>query len=333
MNISDTEELSSQELVSVYKQMVFFRHFEERVNFAYTQQKFSGFCHLHTGQEALCVGIQKLLLKEDYVISGYRSHTQAIAKGIPSEQVFSELLGKESGCSKGRGGSMHMFSNTHRFLGGHGIVGAQAPIATGVGFKIKYNNEDNICVCYLGDAAMNQGQVFEALNMAAIWQLPVLFIIENNLYGMGTAISRTTSVKNLKDRALAFNIKNKQIDGMNVLEVYKQMKPIVEQVRKTKEPYLVESMTYRYKGHSVSDAATYRTKEEVKKFQEKDPILQLKLKIIADNISDEATLKLWDKEAKELVKKAQSFAEDAQNPEIEDLYLHVYKESKKDHEQ
>lgn len=315
-------------MITFYKDMLFYRRFEERVNLAYTQQKFSGFCHLHIGQEAVCVGIQYALLPEDYCISGYRSHTQAIAKGIPAKEVFAELLGKVSGCSRGKGGSMHMFSKEHRFLGGHGIVGGQAPLATGAAFKIKYNKENSIVVCYLGDAAMNQGQVFEVMNMAATWKLPVLFVIENNQYGMGTAIKRTTSIDHLYKRALAFDMKHSMIDGMNVLTVHTHVKRIVSEMRKTKEPYLLEINTYRYKGHSVSDPATYRTKEEVETFMQADPILQLKKDLLKFEFADDAKLQEWDKAAREAVKEAENFADESPQPEIGETWKHVFAEDK-----
>lgn len=313
-------------MIRFYKDMLFYRRFEERVNLAYTQQKFSGFCHLHIGQEAVCVGIQYALNPDDYCISGYRSHTQAIAKGIPAKEVFAELLGKVTGCARGKGGSMHMFSKEHRFLGGHGIVGGQAPLATGAAFKIKYNKENSIVVCYLGDAAMNQGQVFEAMNMAATWKLPVLYVIENNQYGMGTAIKRTTSVDHLYKRALAFDMKHSMIDGMNILTLHSHVKRIVADMRKTKEPYLLEVNTYRYKGHSVSDPGTYRSKEEVESYMQVDPILQLKGDLLKFEFADDNSLQSWDKEARELVKEAELFADQSPQPDKSETWKHVFAE-------
>lgn len=315
--------LDRDPMVEMYRNMLFYRRFEERANLAYTQQKFSGFCHLHIGQEALNVGVQACLQPDDYVISGYRSHTQAIAKGVPAANVFAELFGKATGCCHGKGGSMHMFSKEHRFFGGHGIVGGQAPLAVGIGFKINYENEQSIVVCYLGDAAMNQGQVFEAMNMAATWKVPVLFIIENNLYGMGTAIHRTTSVDQLYKRALAFDMKHEMIDAMNVLTVHEHMKSTVALVRKNKEPFLVEAMTYRYKGHSVADPGTYRTKTELEDYQKQDPILQLQAELTRLGIAEE-TFKAWDKEARELVKNAESVADAAPLPDDQELWANVF---------
>lgn len=311
-------------LVKMYKDMALFRRFEERVGLAYTKQKFSGFCHLHIGQEALAVGVQSALRDTDYMLSGYRSHTQAIGKGISPEAVMAELFGKVDGCCRGKGGSMHMFSKEHRFLGGHGIVGGQTPIAAGVGFSIRYRNEDDICVCYMGDAATNQGQFFEAMNMAATWDLPVLFIIENNKYGMGTDIRRTTSVDALWKRALAFDMAHSDVDGMNVVTVHEHVKAIVDQMRKDHKPYLLEALTYRYRGHSVSDPGTYRTKEEVEDYQKnRDPIMQLERFMTEQKLATEAEFKAWDNEAKERVKAAEEFADNSPNPPVEELWDHV----------
>lgn len=311
-------------LVSMHKEMCLFRRFEERVGLAYTKQKFSGFCHLHIGQEGLAVGVQSALRDSDYMISGYRSHTQAIGKGITPEAVMAELFGKVDGCCRGKGGSMHMFSQDKRFLGGHGIVGGQAPLAAGVGFKIRYSNENDVCVCYMGDAATNQGQVFEAMNMAATWDLPVLFIIENNRYGMGTDIRRTTSVDHLWKRAQAFDMAHSDVDGMNVLSVYEHVSALVEQMRKDKKPHLLEALTYRYRGHSVSDPGTYRTKEEVEDYQKnRDPIVQLERYLLDHKIASEEELKAWDKEAKERCKAAEEFADASPNPSVEELWDHV----------
>lgn len=311
-------------LVSMYQKMCLFRRFEERVGLAYTKRKFSGFCHLHIGQEALAVGVQETLRDTDYMISGYRSHTQAIGKGIAPGQVMAELFGKVDGVCRGKGGSMHMFSESRRFLGGHGIVGGQVPLAAGVGFAIRYRDEDDICVCYLGDAASNQGQFFEAMNMAATWDLPVLFIIENNKYGMGTDISRTTSIDHLWKRALSFDMEYSDVDGMNVIAVQEHVSGVVAAMRKHKKPHLLEALTYRYRGHSVSDPGTYRSKEEVEGYQKnKDPIKQLGAYLVEQKFADEEQLKTWDNEAKAAVKDAEAFGDQSENPPIEELWDHV----------
>lgn len=315
--------IDDQLLKDMYRQMLFYRRFEERVNLAYTKQKFSGFCHLHIGQEGLCVGVSRAMADSDYVISGYRSHTQAIAKGIKPEAVFSELFGKIDGCARGKGGSMHMFSKEKRFLGGHGIVGGQGPLAVGAAFASKYQETDDIVVCYLGDAAMNQGQVFEGMNMAATWDLPVLFIIENNRYGMGTDIKRTTSVDHLYKRALAFDMEHSQIDGMDCLKVYEHCQKIIQKMRKDKKPHLLEALTYRYKGHSVSDPGTYRSKEEVNEYMKIDPLTTMQEVLLKKKLADENELKAWDKEEKEKVKEAEKFADQSPIPADEEVWKHV----------
>lgn len=317
-------QLDKDLLVSMYKEMLFYRRFEERANLAYQKGKFSGFCHLHIGQEGVNVGVQRALRDTDYVISGYRSHTQAIAKGITPGAVMAELFGKATGACGGKGGSMHMFSAEKRFLGGHGIVGGQCPLAAGVGFAIRYSKSDDIIVCYLGDAAANQGQFFEAMNMAATWDLPVLYLIENNRYGMGTDIRRTTSIDHLYKRALAFDMDHSDVDGMDVVKIYEHVSKIVTNMRKEPKPYLLEALTYRYRGHSVSDPATYRTKEEVKKYQEQDPILKLGVLLNKEGIADEAKLKEWDKEVREQVKEAEKFADDSPKPDVAAAYTDVY---------
>jgi pyruvate dehydrogenase E1 component alpha subunit len=311
-------------LVSMYREMLLYRRFEEAANRAYTKGKFAGFCHLHIGQEAVCVGVQKALRDTDYMISGYRSHTQAMAKGIDPNAVMAELFGKRTGCAMGKGGSMHMFSNEKRFLGGHGIVGGQVPLATGVGFKIRYRNEDDICVCYLGDGAVNQGQFYEALNMAATWSLPVLYIIENNRYGMGTDFRRVTSVDHLWKRALAFDMDHSDVDGMNVLSVYDHVNTIVDGMRKSKRPYLLEAMTYRYRGHSVSDPGTYRTKEEVQSFQDNDAIKTLGDFMLKAGHVKQEQLDAWDAETKAQVKEIEATADAAPQPEDALAYEHVF---------
>lgn len=321
-----SSQLSPEEKISIYKEMLFYRRFEERVSIAYTKQKFSGFLHVHIGQEAVCVGVSRCVQADDAVISGYRSHTQAMAKGIPAKEVFSELLGKVSGCSRGKGGSMHMFSKKHNFLGGHGIVGGQAPIAVGSAFAQKYQEKGANTVCYLGDAAMNQGQVFEAMNMASTWELPVLFIIENNRYGMGTDIHRTTSIDHLYKRALAFDMDHSQADGMNVLSVYEHVKPIMESMRKDRKPYLLELLTYRYKGHSISDPATYRTKEEVLSYQQQDPISQLEKILSEEKSANTEDFTAWDKQIKQEVKNIEKYADESPRPDQAETWMHVYAE-------
>lgn len=318
--ISDNRELA----VSFYRQMLFYRRYEERVQVAYTKGKFSGFCHLHIGQEAVCVGIQSVLRDRDYVISSYRSHTQAIAKGIPAEEVMAELFGKATGCCRGKGGSMHMFSDQHRFYGGHGIVGGQVPLATGIAFKINYDNDDDVVVCYLGDAAINQGQVMEAFNMAVIWKLPVLFVIENNRYGMGTAIERTTAINRLTERAQGFAMASGQVDGMDVVAVHQTCKQLVDNVRHKKQPYLLEALTYRYKGHSVSDPATYRSKKELQQQQENDPLTKLGDTLLSMKILNPADVEEVTADIKQQMKEIENSADQAPELPTATIYEDVY---------
>ncbi len=310
--------------IDLYQKMLRYRLFEERVNLAYTKQKFSGFCHLHIGQEAVCAGIGACLTKDDYVIASYRSHTQALNKGISPEQVFAELFGKASGCSAGKGGSMHMFSREHRFMGGHGIVGSQVPIATGIAFAIRYRQEKLVAICYLGDGAMNQGQIYEAFNMASLWKLPVIFVIENNQYGMGTDYHRVTSVSEFTSRAPGFNLPWRVIDGMNVLTVYQEFLPIITEVRAKMLPYLVEMKTYRYLGHSVSDPATYRSKEELSHYRQNDPLSQMADYLKGKGFAREDEFEQWDNDIRAEINAAEVRAEAAAAPDEASVDEHVF---------
>ena len=310
--------------MSFYRDLLFYRRFEERVQVAYTQGKFSGFCHLHIGQEAVCAGVQAVLRKTDYVISGYRSHTQAIAKGIPALEVMAEMFGKATGCCRGKGGSMHMFSAARRFFGGHGIVGGQAPLATGIAFKINYRNEDDIVVCYLGDAAVNQGQVMEAMNMAMIWNLPLLLIIENNRYGMGTDIKRTTSIEKLCERANGFAMPAAQMDGMDVISTYLQTQEIASQVRKQKKPFLLEALTYRYRGHSVSDPGNYRTKAELEQYHKEDPITKLGGQLLTAGTVSEQEQRDIAAQIKQQLQEIEQQADAAELLPVEAIYEDIY---------
>jgi pyruvate dehydrogenase E1 component alpha subunit len=315
---------SSAQLVEFYKEMLLGRRFEEKCGQLYVQQKFSGFCHLYIGQEAVSTGCLNAIRKcQDYVIGGYRDHVQPMVLGMTPRAVMAELLGKVTGCARGKGGSMHMFSKEHRFLGGHGIVGGQAPLATGAGWKIKANKEDLVVLCYVGDAAINQGQFHEALNMAAIWNLPCIFIIENNLYGMGTAIKRTCALDSLADRAKGYNMDQAIVDGRDVEKTYTQMTEIIENVRKTSRPILIEIQTYRLRGHSMSDPGAYRTKEEVEREREKDCLAILKAKLLERKLAKEEDFEKWEEEVAEIVQDSVDFAEESPEPELSEIYEHV----------
>ena len=316
--------ISNQTLIDFYKQMLLGRRIEERIGQLYAQQKFSGFCHLYIGQEAVAVGCLNAIRKgQDYVISGYRDHVMPIILGMSPGEIVAELLGKVTGCVRGKGGSMHIFSEKLKFMGGHGIVGGQVPLATGAGWKIKYKKEDNVVLCYLGDAAINQGQFHEALNMAAIWDLPCIFIIENNLYGMGTAISRTCKLTSLADRAKGYNMRQAVIDGHNVVNTYTQMSEIIEETRRTSKPILVEAMTYRFRGHSVSDPGNYRTKEEVELERQKDCLLILKNILLEKKALKEIDFENIEDEINDQVEEAVTFAEESEEPPLDELYHHV----------
>ena len=315
---------TNEQLISFYKEMLLARRIEERTGQLYVQQKFSGFCHLYIGQEAVSTGTLNAIRKgKDYVIGGYRDHVQPMTLGMSGSTMLAELFGKSTGCARGKGGSMHMFSKELRYLGGHGIVGGQAPLATGVGFKIKYSKEDLVCLCYVGDAAINQGQFHEALNMAAVWNLPVIFIIENNLYGMGTAIRRTCALEVLADRAKGYAMDQAIVDGRNVINTYTQMTAIIENVRKTSRPILIEIQTYRLRGHSMSDPQAYRSKEEVEAERQKDCLNILKDELLKRKLAAEADFEKWEEEVADQVEEAVQFAEDSPEPTVDELWDHV----------
>lgn len=316
--------LSNEQLVAFYKDMLLARRFEEKCGQLYTQQKFSGFCHLYIGQEAVSTGTLNAIRKgQDYVISGYRDHVQPMTLGMEAKVVLAELFGKVTGCSRGKGGSMHMFSKDLRYLGGHGIVGGQVPLAVGAGWKIKYQKEDLVVLCFLGDAAINQGQFHEALNMAAIWKLPVIFIVENNLYGMGTAISRTCALNSLADRAKGYGMAQAVVDGHDVIKTYDSMYKIIENVRKTSEPILVEMMTYRFRGHSMSDPGNYRTKDEVEKERQRCPLVLLEQVLRNKKLAQDKDFEEWEEDVAAAVDDAVKFADESPEPELDELWKHV----------
>ncbi len=311
------------ELLDFYRQMLLIRRFEERAGQLYGMGMIGGFCHLYIGQEAVVVGIQAALQKTDSVITGYRDHGHMLAAGIPANAVMAELTGRQAGISKGKGGSMHMFSVEHGFYGGHGIVAAQVPLGTGLGFAHKYRGDGGIAVTYFGDGASNQGQVYESFNMAELWKLPVIFVIENNQYAMGTSVNRASSEDLLYRRGESFRVPGLQVDGMDVLAVRGAAQTAVEWVRAGKGPLLLELKTYRYRGHSMSDPAKYRSREEVQAMREKsDPIEQAKREIIEAGFADEAALKAIDKEVRDIVTAA-DFAEASPEPDAAELYTDV----------
>nr|WP_310497966.1 pyruvate dehydrogenase (acetyl-transferring) E1 component subunit alpha [Sandarakinorhabdus sp.] len=312
------------QLLDMYRQMVLIRRFEERAGQLYGMGQIGGFCHLYIGQEAVVVGMQAELDKGDSVITGYRDHGHMLACGIAPGVVMAELTGRAAGISHGKGGSMHMFSVEHGFYGGHGIVAAQVPLGTGLAFAHKYKNDGGIAVTYFGDGASNQGQVYESFNMAELWKLPVIFIIENNQYAMGTSVNRASSEDQLYRRGESFRVPGLQVDGMDVLAVRGAAKAAVEWVRSGKGPLLLEMKTYRYRGHSMSDPAKYRSREEVQAMREKsDPIEGLKKLILEGGHADEAVLKAIDREVRDQVAEAADFAESAPEPALSELMTDV----------
>ncbi len=318
----------AEELFKLYREMLLIRRFEEKAGQLYGMGLIGGFCHLYIGQEAVAVGIQHALTDKDSVITGYRDHGHMLVCGMDPRRVMAELTGRVTGYSKGKGGSMHMFAKEVRFYGGHGIVGAQVALGTGIAFAHKYKKDGGICVTYFGDGAANQGQVYESFNMAALWKLPVLYVIENNRYAMGTSTERHASTRELFQRGLAFGIPGAQVDGMDVLAVREKAIEAVNYVRAGNGPFVLEALTYRYRGHSMSDPGKYRTKEEVQEMRERhDPIDKLKALMIAEGIADEARFKEIDKEIRDICNEAARFAQDSPEPDPSELYTDVLIES------
>ena len=317
---------TKQDLISIYKEMLLLRRFEEKAGQLYGMGLIGGFCHLYIGQEAVAIGIIKAINLGDTIITSYRDHGLMLATGACPKSIMAELLGKATGCSKGKGGSMHMFDLEKGFYGGHGIVGAQVSLGTGLGFAHKYKENDCISVTIYGDGAGNQGQVYESFNMAKLWGLPVLYIIENNEYAMGTSVERASSIEDLYKKGESFGIAGKQVDGMDFFEVYEAVKEASDFIRKNKTPFLLELKTYRYRGHSMSDPARYRAKDEVEDYKKHhDPIISLKEYILKNNKNVEENLKNVEKEVKETVKESADYAQNSDEPSASELYTDVYK--------
>ena len=315
---------NKDELLEFYRQMLLIRRFEERAGQLYGLGLIGGFCHLYIGQEAVAVGLQSALeIGKDSVITGYRDHGHMLAYGIDPKVIMAELTGRYAGISHGKGGSMHMFSVAHRFYGGHGIVGAQVSLGAGLAFKHKYTGDGGVCLAYFGDGAANQGQVYEAFNMAELWKLPIIFVIENNQYAMGTSVNRSSAEDQLYKRGESFRISGLQIDGMDVLAVRGAAETALAWVRAGKGPILLELKTYRYRGHSMSDPAKYRSREEVQAVRDKsDPIEAVKRELAKAGAS-EADLKAIDTQIKAIVIEAADFAEQAPEPDPAELYTDV----------
>ncbi|MBY9067800.1 pyruvate dehydrogenase (acetyl-transferring) E1 component subunit alpha [Hyphomonas sp. WL0036] len=315
---------SKAEMLNYYREMLLIRRFEEKAGQLYGMGKIAGFCHLYIGQEAVVTGMQACLKEGDQVITGYRDHGHMLACGMDPNGVMAELTGRIGGLSRGKGGSMHMFSKEKNFYGGHGIVGAQVPLGTGLAFANRYRGNDNVSLAYFGDGAANQGQVYEAFNMASLWKLPVIYVIENNMYAMGTSVERHASETELYKRGISFEIEGEEVDGMDVLAVREAGEKAVKHARSGKGPYILEMKTYRYRGHSMSDPAKYRKREEVDDIRtHHDPIEGLKGQILELGHATEDDLKKIDNEIKAIVKEAADFSLESPEPDPSELWTDV----------
>lgn len=309
-----------------YESMLVMRRFEEKCGEMYIQQKIRGFCHLYIGQEALVAGAESAITKDDRVITAYRDHAHPIGRGMHPKYILAELLGKITGCSKGKGGSMHIFSKEYNFFGGHGIVGGQIPLGAGIAFADSYNSNGRVTLCYMGDGAVRQGALHEAFNMAMLWKIPVIFIIENNNYAMGTSVQRTSNVHDLYKLGLAYDMPSFQVDGMSCETVHEAIASAADRARKGEGPTLLEMKTYRYRGHSMSDPAKYRTKEEVEEYKRLDPIEQVITTMKENGWLDDKGIEAMEKKVEDLVNECVKFAEESPFPGPEELYKDVYAE-------
>lgn len=310
--------------VEMLAMMLLIRRFEERASHEYQAQKIGGFCHLYIGQEAVVTGVIAAARPDDYIITAYRDHAHALARGTSANACMAELFGKATGCSRGLGGSMHFFDKNHNMYGGHAIVAAHVPLATGMAFASKYRGEDRVTLCFFGDGAINQGAFHEALNLAGLYKLPIVFICENNLFAMGTSVERSTSLKEIVDRAEGYDMPGTVIDGMNFRHVRDKLAEVIRSIRKDPHPAFAEVRTYRYRGHSMSDPASYRTKEQLEKFRLDDPITRLRAQLTREEKLTNEQFDRMDKEAKETVLASVRFAEESPEPPLEDLYNYTY---------
>ncbi len=325
---SKSPAVNGDQLIAYYRDMLNIRRFEEKAGQLYGMGLIGGFCHLYIGQEAVVVGMTQAGTDDDSVITSYRDHGHMLACGMDPKGVMAELTGRRGGYSKGKGGSMHMFSREKKFFGGHGIVGAQIPLGTGLAFAHKYKEDNGVCHAYMGDGAVNQGQIYESFNMAALWDLPVVYVIENNKYGMGTSIERASSNVELSERGNAHDIPGQSVNGMDVLDVVEKGGAALEHARSGKGPMILEMKTYRYRGHSMSDPAKYRSKEEVQKMRkESDPIDNLRHTILEGGFATEDQLKDIDKEIKSIVTAAAEYAQQSPEPDESELYTDILKEA------
>ena len=321
----NNRKLTKSDAIEAYKKMLLIRRFEEKAGQSYGLGQIGGFCHLYIGQEAVVVGLQMCIRDGDQVITTYRDHGHMLACGMSPDGVMAELYGRTDGYSKGKGGSMHMFSKEANFFGGHGIVGASVPLGTGLAFSNKYKKNNAVTLTYFGDGAANQGQVYESFNMAKLWELPCIYVIENNRYAMGTSVQRSSAQKDLSQRGISFGIEGEQVNGMDIESVIDAGKRAVTKVRNNGGPYILEMLTYRYRGHSMSDPAQYRTRDEVKEVREhSDPIESLKNLIIENNFLTEDKLQVLNAEIKQVVDQSAQFAADSPLPDPSELFVDVY---------
>jgi pyruvate dehydrogenase E1 component alpha subunit len=309
-----------------YDLMLLIRRFEEKCAQLYGQQKIRGFCHLYIGQEAVVAGAMSCITKDDNMITAYRDHGHALACGISAREVMAELYGKQAGCSKGKGGSMHMFSKEHRFFGGHGIVGGQIPLGAGIAMAEQYRGTRNVCLCYMGDGAVRQGAFHETFNMAMLWKLPVIFICENNHYAMGTSVERTTNQPDIYKMGLAYDMPSMQVNGMSCEAVHEAMEQAVGLAREGSGPSFLEIKTYRFRGHSMSDPAKYRTKEELEAYKLQDPIEMVKTTMMEAGWYTESDFEQWEERILQQVQDSVEFAENAPYPDASELFEDVYEE-------
>lgn len=324
---SKKESLGKDTYLYWYESMLLMRRFEEKAGQLYIQQKIRGFCHLYIGQEALVAGAETAIRKDDKVITAYRDHAHPIGRGMEPKYIMAELYAKITGCSKGKGGSMHMFSKEHNFFGGHGIVGGQIPLGAGIAFADKYNNNDCVTLCYMGDGAVRQGALHEAFNMAMLWKLPVIFIIENNNYAMGTSVQRTSNVHDLYKIGSGYEMPSFQVDGMSCEAVHEAVSDAAERARKGDGPTLLEMKTYRYRGHSMSDPASYRTKEEVEEYKKQDPIERVLDTMKKNKWITEKEIEKMEEKIKAQVEESVKFADESPYPTPDELYKDVYTQS------
>lgn len=318
------QRIPREEHLEMYRMMVLIRRFEEMSGKKYMEAVIGGFCHLYIGQEAVAVGMQSALRKDDYVMGTYREHGQALAAGCEPKAIMAELYGKVTGVSKGKGGSMHLFDKERNFMGGTAIVGGNMPIAAGVGFAIKYRGGDQVCVCYFGDGAINEGAFHEALNMASLWKLPVIFVCENNLYGMGTQVTRASALPDLDRRVSGYAMDSASVDGMDIMAMRRAAEIAVEDCRSGRGPWFIEAKTYRYRGHSMADPATYRTKEEVEEWRVRDPINRYERQLLDAEIITDDDVQSISQEVDRIVDESVTFSEESPLPDPDALYEDVY---------